>query len=290
MSSYALSHDLGLLADDSDRRFRRLVAVLAIPALIAGVVIPFVQISGLLKGGGMISPTRYAKLIQQQQEQPAEQKTSPVAKPRPQLTQEQKVEKARKKAEKAIASLQDSLASLRDADLPTVDKPLTQSQVISSTGGTRPNFNADAAKTSGGIGDTATVGRAASQTQLGQRKEQAVHSKIGEGKDASRAGMSGTVTGRSLEELQLVFDRNKGAFYTMYQRELRTKPDMRGKVVLRITIAPSGHVTKCSVVSSELHDPEFEKKVVARVMLLDFGPKNIGDFTVDYPIYFFPQN
>ena len=42
------------------------------------------------------------------------------------------------------------------------------------------------------------------------------------------------------------------------------------------------------VISSDLHNPEFEKKVVARVLLLDFGRKDVPDFTIDYPIYFFP--
>ena len=288
-SAYALSPDIGLLSDDSDRRFRRLLAALAAPALIAGIVIPFVQISGLLKGGAMLTPTRYAKLIQQAPEQPTEQKTVPTAKPRPQLTQEQKVERARKKAQKAISSLQDSLAELREANLPKISGPL-QANVISSSSSTAPGFAREAAKTSGGIGETAEIGRVESKTSLGERRTAAVQSKIGEGKDASRAGMGGTVTGRSLEELQLVFDRNKGAFYTMYQRELRQNPNARGKIVVRMTIAPSGRVTACSIVSSEMHSPEFEKKVVARVLLLDFGPKNVGDFTVDYPIFFFPQN
>lgn len=288
-AAYALSPDLGLLAEDSDRRFRRLLAVFAIPALIGGIIIPFVQISGLLKGGGMLTPTRYAKLIQQAPEQPTEQqKTVPTAKPRPQLTQEQKVEKARKKAQKAIASLQDSLAELRDTNLPKVNGPL-KANVISSSTGTAPSFAQDASKTSGGIGEIGVVERQ-SKTGISERKTAQVRSKIGAGKDASRAGMSGNVTGRSLEELQLVFDRNKGAFYVMYQRELREHPNARGKIVVRMTIAPSGHVTSCTIVSSELHSPEFEKKVVARVLLMDFGPKNVGDFTVDYPIVFFPQN
>ena len=61
-------------------------------------------------------------------------------------------------------------------------------------------------------------------------------------------------------------------------------------VSLRMTIAPSGQVTACKLISSELHNPAFEQKVVARILLMDFGAKDVGAFTVDYPINFFPTS
>ena len=64
-----------------------------------------------------------------------------------------------------------------------------------------------------------------------------------------------------------MFDRNKGAIYALYTRALRERPELQGKVVLEFTIAPSGEVTACRVVSSELSDPELERKIVARVRL-----------------------
>lgn len=297
MSAYALSPAFGSLSSDNDRRFRRLLLLIGAPALIAAIGIPFIEVSGLLKGGGMLTPVRYAKLIEQAApeeapapETPPEAKPQPTPAPKPQLTQAQKVEKARKKAEKAIASLQDSLAELRDSSLPTVDAPLT-GEVISSRSGSTPSFAASASKSSGGIGEVGVVERQ-STTALGSRQAERVKSPVGAGRDASRSGLSGdmTKTGRTLEEIQLVFDRSKGALYTMYQRELRANPNARGKVVVRMTIAPSGRVTRCTLVSSEMNSPEFEKKVIARILLLDFGAKDVGDFTIDYPLYFFPQN
>lgn len=297
MTAYALSPEFGSLSSESDRRFRRLLLAIGLPALLFGVGIPFIEVSGLLKGGGMLTPVRYAKLIEQTaapepEAQPDQPVTKPQPKPvqKPQLTQQQKVEKARKKAEKAIASLQDSLAELRESNLPTVNAPLT-GEVISSPSGKTPSFAASASTSSGGIGEVGVVERQ-STTALGSREAQRVKSTVGSGRDASRAGLSGDIVknGRSLDDIALVFDRAKGAFYTMYQRELRANPNSRGKVVVRLTIAPSGRVTACKVVSSEMNNPEFEKKVVARVMLLDFGPKDIGDYTVDYPLYFLPQN
>ena len=64
---------------------------------------------------------------------------------------------------------------------------------------------------------------------------------------------------------------------------------LRGKVVVRLTIAPSGAVTACELVSSELGDPDLERKVIQRVKLLNFGRKNVPEFTYpNYPIIFLP--
>lgn len=278
MSAYALSPAFGTLSDDSDRRFRRLVLLFALPALIGGIVIPLVDIPSLLKQ--VITPQRYAKLIQQA---PIEEKKIEKPKPeKPKLTQEQKVEKARQRAQKSLKAL-DTLADLRDISMPTVSQPL-QGNVITSSSNTN-TFAASASSTSGGIGEIGIVDRGASTTGLGSRSTTGVRSNIAGGKVGGKLTLR-----RTEEEIQLVFDRNKGALYTIYLRELRVNPDAHGKLVVRLTIAPSGAVKACTVLASEFANEEFAKKVVARVMLMDFGPKNVGDFTIDYPIVFFPQN
>ncbi len=58
--------------------------------------------------------------------------------------------------------------------------------------------------------------------------------------------------------------------------------------MLEFTIAPSGEITACRVVSSELNDPELEKKIVARVRLIRFKPGDVEPLTVSKPIDFFP--
>ena len=281
-ASYALSGDFGVLASESDRRFKRLLLILALPAVIFGIVIPFIEIAGILRPD-LVNVQRYAKLIQKKEEKKEEPK--PEIK-KPELTHEQKADLAHKRAETRLAVLKDTLADLRAANLPTVNQPLSSNVITSSAN--NPSFAAQAAQGSTGIGEIGVVARG-STTGLGTRSGTSVKSGIGGGGDASRAGFSGNAKGRTLEEIQLVFDRNKGALYTMYVREQRQNPDMVGKLVVRLTIAPSGSVTKCSVVSSELNNPEFEKKVVARVLLMDFGAKDVGAFTVDFPIQFFPS-
>lgn len=283
MSSYALSPELGRLGDDSDRKFKRLLLIFAVPALAAGLVIPFIKITSLLQER-LLQPQRYAKLIQQKVEppKPEEKKEEPKPVEKPKLTQEQKLQRAREKARKLTRQF-DELADLRDANLPTVSAPMS-ANIITSQGNT-VSFAATAGKGSGGIGEVGVVEHGRSTTGLGSRNTTGVRSNIG----GRGEGMGKIVKGRTLEEIQLVFDRTKGAFYTMYVREQRQRPDMAGKVTVRLTIAPSGAVKKCVVIASELGHPEFEKKVVARVMLMDFGAKDVGDFTIDYPILFFPS-
>jgi TonB family protein len=111
---------------------------------------------------------------------------------------------------------------------------------------------------------------------------------VGEGGGGVRRGASG-IAGRSLEEIKLVFDRNKGAIYTIYNRMLRNDPALQGKVVLKLTIAPSGQVLDCKIVSSELRSPELERKLVARIKQFDFGAKKVDTMVVTYPIDFLPS-
>ncbi len=85
-----------------------------------------------------------------------------------------------------------------------------------------------------------------------------------------------------------MFDRNKGAIYALYSRALREKPELQGKMVLEFTVAPSGEVTMCRIVSSELNNPELEQKIVARVRLFRFEARDVETITTTKPIDFFP--
>ena len=104
---------------------------------------------------------------------------------------------------------------------------------------------------------------------------------------ARRTGTSGKAS-RSREEIELVFDKNKGAIFSLYNRALRNDPTLEGKLVLRLTIAPNGTVTFCEIVSSELNDPDLESKLVARIKLFRFEAKDVEAITTTKPIDFFP--
>jgi periplasmic protein TonB len=101
-------------------------------------------------------------------------------------------------------------------------------------------------------------------------------------------GSSGKAS-RSIEEIRLVFERNKGAIYAIYNRALREDPSLQGKVVVELKIAPAGHVISCRIVSSELKTPELEQKLAARIQQFDFGAKDVDQMTVSYPMDFLPS-
>ena len=94
---------------------------------------------------------------------------------------------------------------------------------------------------------------------------------------------------RSIEEIKLVFERNKGAIYALYNRALREDSSLQGKVVLQLKIDPSGTVTDCRIVSSELKSVDLERKLLARIRQFDFGAKEVEPMVVSWPVDFLPS-
>jgi len=101
-------------------------------------------------------------------------------------------------------------------------------------------------------------------------------------------GSSGKAS-RSLEEVRLVLERAKGSLYAIYNRALREDASLQGKVVVRFVIAPDGSITSCSLVSSELKNPELEQKLLARFRSLQFAAEDVAPLETTYPIDFLPS-
>ena len=75
----------------------------------------------------------------------------------------------------------------------------------------------------------------------------------------------------------------------IYNTELRKDPSLRGKMVLKISVEPSGVVSSCSVESCNMNAAEFSDKIVDRVKKINFGPKDgVPRTTILYPIDFLP--
>ena len=70
-----------------------------------------------------------------------------------------------------------------------------------------------------------------------------------------------------------MFDRYKAALYRLYNRELRNVPTLRGQMVLKLTIEPSGAVSFLELVSSDMNAPALAAQVLERVRTFDFGAK-----------------
>jgi TonB family protein len=162
-----------------------------------------------------------------------------------------------------------------EGEAPVVERSLITSRAGSGSAGINTS------ELSRGTGGTGLAGRATTQI------DSPLEGFGPAGGDVARAGVS-NLPSRSREEIEVVFDRNKGAIFALYNRALRQNPALVGKVVLRLTIEPDGRVTFCEIVSSELNDPDLEQKLVQRVLLFQFEPKNVEPITTTKPIDFFP--
>jgi len=293
---------------ENDRRFRRQALIWVAILMTLGIIVPFLPVpEPEIRELQDVSP-RLAKLVLEKQIQ--EKKAPPPPKPEtrkkePEKKPEKKTEKkpepgkkpaesARKKAEQSgLVALSDELADLRDSfdvsALDTTPQKNTGKTAAAAVATTSAVLTAKASKGSGGI-NTGALSQGTGGSELASRSTTSVSSKIGDTARASTksASTSKRTAGRPESEIELVFQKNKGAIYSLYNRALRKDPTLQGKVVLELTIAPSGKVTQCRIVSSELNDPALERKLVARVRLFKFAARDVSTVTVKYPIDFLP--
>ena len=85
---------------------------------------------------------------------------------------------------------------------------------------------------------------------------------------------------RDPDEISAVVNRHNAAIQSCYQRELRRNPNLKGKLVVRFTIAPSGRVKDVQLISSTLNSPRVERCVISRIRRWDdFGAidSSLGD-------------
>jgi len=94
---------------------------------------------------------------------------------------------------------------------------------------------------------------------------------------------------RSEEDIAYIVDKNKSKLHAIYRRVRRSDPGIQGKIVLEITILPSGKVESVRITSSELQNAKLEARIIARVKQFDFGAQNVKKVTVTYPIEFLPS-
>jgi len=219
---------------------------------------------------------------------------APVVKPPPQPEKQPKPkpEPKQKVASTGLLALSQQLAELRQLDVNTkTDAKALNAGVGEKTRVDRALLTAKVGEGSGGIAVSA-VSSGFGGGSTGLKGHDTTHvaappSAAPPADDVERSGRS-LKASRTREEIELVFDRNKSAIYAIYSRALRDKPTLQGKVVLEVTIAPSGEVTACEVVSSELNDPELERKLVARVRMFRFEARDVATMTTTKPIEFFP--
>jgi TonB family protein len=219
-----------------------------------------------------------------------EPEPEPIPEPEPEPVPDRE-EVAREQAQAAFMPFAEDLADLVDQDLlekVADDRPLSAS-VGEAARNERSMITSKVGTASGGI-NTANMSRNTGGTGIAGRTTTKIDSPVADIAPAGGARRSGTSgkASRSREEIELVFDKNKGAIFALYNRALRNDPSLEGKLVLRLTIAPNGAVTFCEVVSSELNDAELERKLVQRIKLFRFEARDVEPITTTKPIDFFP--
>jgi protein TonB len=110
------------------------------------------------------------------------------------------------------------------------------------------------------------------------------------GSRGSSPGGNGTGgSARTPEDIERLFKAYEGRLRSYYEKVLQTHPAFNGTMVIRMTIAPDGHVVRCDVLSSELNDKPFETEI-ARIIQEQFKFSKItqGDEFYDRKLTFHP--
>ncbi|VAX05402.1 Putative TolA protein [hydrothermal vent metagenome] len=292
-----------------DRRFRQILIICLLLSAVLGSMVsylpkPEIQQQELKQ----ISP-RLAKLILQKKQEPKPKPVIPeikkvekkktVEKKKPKQKKKKiekkkavdKTAKARKKAQNSgLLAMQDELADLRDSFDIAAMQGLTPQQ---NKGKTRSQpqaaavLSVAAGKGSSGI-NTRNLSRSTGGQALVSRSSSKVESKLEKSVQTPKA-RAGYKSARSQEEIELVFQKNKGAIYSLYNRALRRDPTLQGKVLLELTIAPGGEVTRARILSSDLNSPKLEKRLLSRIRLFRFAARDVDTVTLTYPIDFLPS-
>lgn len=278
-------------SEETERRFRAILRNLAIVFTIIALIMPFLPRTERVTNTDSL-PERVVQLVMEPPPPPPPPppKEKPVEKAPVAKTPTPPVDPRIKASKSGLLANLDDLAALRDQiDL---DKFTKNQQKTTDPGDvsqvTRNVISSKAGGTSGGISAPTSSGLASGSGSLrGIYTTQVKDPNLASGQAATRAGGSGKAS-RSADEIALVFTKNKGSIDAMYARALRDNPALQGKVVIELTIAPSGDITAARIVSTELNAPEFESKLLARIRLFKFEPKDVAALTATKPIDFFP--
>ena len=323
-SNSVLGFDCWGIHEDADRRFRKILRnVLLVTGLVL-IGLPFLKVDPLseiakqnpqefyleilppaaIEKPKPAPPKVEVKKVDNKPVSKAKEKASTLAKAEDTAAEKKAAQRniaAAKKAASAsgVMAFSEQLATLRETNAITLVSPQVlrdRGSVVSRTESSTSNL---LSVTTHGSGGAITSGEDVSDK--GKKVELAAHNtqKIavliaGSQSGVAAAGVSGSGGGpktRSLEEIQLAFDRSKSAFYAIFNRAARSDSTIgAGTVVVSLTIQPDGTVSECSVVSSSFFNPELKEKLIQRVKQIKFESKGVPVFSYDsYPISYVPR-
>ncbi len=294
-----------------NRQFNLIVFVVVFVILLAAIAISSITVPDEPRVARNVVPERIANFIIEKKK-PEPKKVTPEVKPKPKPKPKPKAKKTVKKlpkvkaqkpltktqkkargkaADSGLLALGNELADLMDtSDISAMvggDVKSSSVSAATATGQNKTLLMADASKGSGGI-NAVEYTAAVAATQLTQREltqvKQSLLSPEVQAKSATtQAKQSRSAGVRAEEDITIVFDQNKSKLYSIYNRARRTNPNLKGKIVLEITISPAGKITQIKVVSSELNDSKLESRLVNRIKFFSFGAKQVEQVIVTYP-------
>ena len=281
-----------------DRRFRRILIILLLISLLMVITVSLTPRPVVDRQEVETIPPRLAKMIMERKKIPPpppkiekpKEKEKAKDKPKEKPKEKKKIEKkqvkkkplkkeqkqARKVAKKEIAQFSSILSELSDM------KPLPTSKKTLSNSGKkalkvrRELITSRATRSSGGVSTGRASHTSSSKQSLSNVGTTQVASSISSVTAAATvAAATNNSDRRSREQINRVFDQNKGALYALYNRALRKNPSLAGEVSVKIEISPEGVVTNCIVTSTDIDDEELLRKLTARIKLFNFGSSDV---------------
>lgn len=300
-----------------NRAFYIITACVITCILVFALIVSSVTVPAKARVAKQAVPDRVAKFITntkkpeiKKPEPKVKPKPKPIPKPSPKVVRKKETEAEKKKpltvkekeardtaANSGLLALGSQLADLIDTtDVSAQVGAKVSKASASSTKAVAVDTGLLTANASAGTGGASTSDYVAAvgNTQLSQRNIDLVKQSLVKSDEVERVAGSGTNQPRgdnvrSEEEVQMIFDQNKSQLYSIYNRERRKKPGLKGRLVLEITISPNGSVSNVRIVSSELNDPSLERRLVERVRFFKFKSSSVEAVTVTFPIEFLPS-
>ena len=300
---------------EEDRRFRRILLQALLLSLVVGVITPYIRMPPLVPDAADDLPQRRVRLLTEQlmPVRPTAVPTvpvvvaAPIPKPVPPPVITPKLPVAPKKqasapvvtarqkaASTGVLAMSDALARLRGTTprtggLSTPAEPVSEDRTaIPQPSMLTENVTRGSAGVDDGVAHQSVLGvsELPDRVESGQGISGNIRTVPARGRES--APDPGKV--RSEQQIQEVLDRHKGAMYTLYNRELRKDGSLQGKLVMSITIAAAGNVTRCVILDSELASSSLEQQLLSLVKRIDFGSRpDVPAVTTKIPIEFFPR-
>ena len=278
-----------------DRLLGVILAILLVVFLPLAVLIPGVELPERAPQPPEEPDPQVARML----EEPEEPEPEPESEPEPETSEpdpepetppaptpaepEETVEEAREVArESGLVGMRDQLAELRSL-APEPETELRDSATSDDGNPELPEGPDDEQlmADSGGPGELAE-----GRVEEGDMARRETRDVSGSGEQASADPPKPEK--RPMANIRETFQRNKSALFSIYNRARRQNPLLEGEVVLALTIAPGGAVVDVEVAESTLGDEGVARKIAQRVALFNFGPMEVPQRSVRFPVDFAP--